>query len=174
MNIRKSIDSILEVLGLIGFTVRSDKKKGAWKKLEDRIWGSTTGGFTLSIQARPAQSRVGEQVKIVIALRNDAGREIRDFLPDPLHYFAIQVTDPAGMRLEPSGFGRRVLESSAKPGTQFVFSTTEPVQNELPLSDLYDLNTPGSYHISVSSPVPEIDSQLRCKSNTIEVFRIKN
>ncbi len=171
MSLRKSIDSVLDVLGLIGFTVRSDRKKGAWKKLDDRVWGTPVAGFSLSAQLRPAQALRTESVKAAVAIRNATGADVHERIPDWVHYFAITVIDPSGVPLQLSAFGQRVMGSGSGTKIAAVFPAAVPVQNELPLSDLFDLSRSGVYRIAVSCAVPGSDGREHCESNPVELIR---
>jgi hypothetical protein len=168
MKIREAIDNVLEVLGMIGFTVRSDRKKGAWKSLDDRVWGVPAEKFSLSIQARPNVTRLNEQLRLIVALRNDTGADVRLTISTWLNYFDYTIRDPEGVVLKPNDYGRKLLQSRLAT-TMVAIPPTEPVQNEIPVSDMYSLNQPGDYHAVVSCQVPGAASGIRCVSNEVVI-----
>lgn len=171
MNFRRSVNNILDMLGLIGFTVRSDRKKGAWKDLSNRVWGVSSEHFALSVQVRPSESRVRTPVRMIIALRNESEKEVSVDIPGWLGYFHIAVLNVEGRELEPTVFGSRTLRREDGAKRRVAVSPAEPVQIEVPLSDIFDLDIPGNYAIEVSCVAPGSASGARCQSNSVSIRR---
>ena len=154
MNLRRSLNNFLDVLGLIGFTVRQDKLKDAWKKLDARVWGPAAGSFELSIQARPALVLAGAPVNLAVALRNTTDNDVRTTIADWLAFYEVTVTGPDGTNLEVTAYGRRILAVHPDMRQSAFFPACTAVHNELPISDLYDMDDSGKYRVRVHCPVP--------------------
>ncbi len=166
------MESVLDVLGLIGFTVRSDKHKNAWKKLDRRVWGKTVAGFTLSAQAEPSEVTGDHPVKLRVALRNDTGAEVREQISAGLGLFEVRLVGPEGKLREPTNYGHRLIRDAKGTRMNLVLAPSEAIQNEIPISELFEMSAPGTYHTRAVCQVPGAAPGLHCESNEVAVKRV--
>jgi hypothetical protein len=163
------LENTLDYLGLLGFMVRDSARfEKMQRELGQRAWGAETAGFAVSIDAGPATARVGESIRLALAVRNSTGLEVRARIPAWLQFFDVDLKDAAGVQVDLSEFGKNVL-SRPEPMRNVVFPPNVPVQAELPLNDLYRLNQPGVYRAAVECPVPAAGSTARCRSNELAI-----
>jgi hypothetical protein len=172
MSFRQSLENFLDALGLIGFTVRGDKRKDEWKKLDGRIWGPATAGFELSIQARPSAAKAGVPIHLALALRNTSDADVQTTIADWLAFYEVIATGPDGTRLEITPYGQRILAVHPDMRQNAMFPAGNSIHNELPISDLYDMSRPGKYLVRAMCPVPGTETNAKCESNDVEVTRI--
>ncbi len=170
MNLRRSLDNFLDVLGLIGFTVRQDRRKDRWKNLDTRLWGPPKNQFELSIQARPAVAEAGAPFNLALSLRNNSDADTRAIIADWIVFYEVAVTGPDGMPLQVTPYGKRLLAVHPDARQSAVFPARSAVHNELPLSGLFDMSAPGKYLVRAECQVPGTFG-VKCQSNEVEVIR---
>jgi len=111
-----------------------------------RQFGGFSGGFDLSIAPRKDQRDL-----LSVILRNVEPLEKRLVTNGWLHFLEVHLTAPDGSPVPQSPYGREALKPGhAKPESVLHFGPEEMVETELPLAILYEMQTPGTYQVSVS------------------------
>lgn len=170
--LRGWVDSVLNVLGLIGFTVRSDKNKDAWKKLDAREWGEPVAGWRLSVLAVPPVVNGSAPVKLRVTLRNDTGSVVRTQIASELHFFQVNIRQDGGQAgVELSPFGRRMLDTQTNHTIGLQLAPGESLHNEIPVSELFEMKKPGSYRVQVSCNALGPNPGNSLKSNEVVIER---
>lgn len=166
------LEKILDTLGMLGLMMRSKRISSYEAVSANREWGPEVDSFDLSILAVPASAKAGESVKLSVALRNGTGQEVRLRVPAWLSYFELEIVTPTGVQAAKTSYGRALLESpSTNAAVTAVISPATPLHLELPLSDIYDLNSVGTYRITASCLVPGSPAGAKCQSNQTTALR---
>lgn len=154
-----------------------------------RQWGQQSGSFQLSISSDKDQYAQGEIIKVTAALKNVADAPAVVLVMTPLTFYDMRVRVPVAdwIPLRPEAaltpYGRAHTRA-ALADPQFVvrpeFMSTkgfylQPSREtvyEFELNKLYEMSTPGVYHVTFSCklPIQKItDPRIRISSNEIAI-----
>jgi hypothetical protein len=126
--------------------------------------------FSLSITPLQATVRSGSEVRVEITLRNVSDQQI-EVLKSEGDY-SVAVRGRQGKMARDTQLGRRLKDPSTvrvSSSPLYPLKPQESLKDEISVSKLYEMSSPGKYTISVTRPIPEELGGGIVKSNTTTI-----
>ncbi len=132
--------------------------------------------FSLTIERPTRKLQPSSPVEIKLTLTNTSGREITFIDTNRWCDYGIEIRDSHG-QLPPETRYKRELKCGFRvmAGRRMIraLQPRESFQDEMPVSQLYDLSRPDDYYIQVARKVPKKLGDGTVKSNAVTITVIE-
>jgi hypothetical protein len=133
-------------LANMGLVIRDDPPKVI--DLTGREWGEVVEGLALSIRELPRED--ARQVAGISVVMKNFGAETKTLsVPQWMFFYKIE-----GLELSP--YGRQFMSVGPKgKSVSVTLGAGDPIETDLPVANIFDVRTAGSYPVRVSCELPE-------------------
>jgi len=134
--------------------------------------GANGAPFALSITGPRASVKSGAEIRVHVTLTNTSDREITIFDTNRDCDYQAEVVDEAGQPAIETEYRRTLKCEGPSVISRNVLITLKPGEtreDELVISDLYDMRRPGHYAVHVSRKIPKDLGQGTARSNGITI-----
>lgn len=164
------------IAGLLGCTVLS-VGAAAWggggQEMKDKDAGHPVADVQLIASVEKERFAVNEPVVLKLTLKNVGAEERRLIARDGTKDYKIEVKGEHGRvpALTRKGEDSKNSDRFSISSGRFVLTPSQERSDEISISDLFDLTTPGTYFITVTRPGPVVDGKSgRLESNKVTVI----
>lgn len=130
-----------------------------------------TEPFSLALSASQTELQRGAQVDVAIRLTNTSDRILTLLTTFAEMDYRVTVVSVDGRAVSATQYGRSLMGAGVVP-TSRVFVNLKPKEvltDHLVVSELYEMDVPGTYEIQVQRKLPETPEGGPMKSNSIIV-----